>query len=52
MGSFEANELSGGMGLGLCAVANILDRFGAKSKTENRLGEGVTFKVTLLLPAA
>lgn len=49
---FTTKGEAGGTGLGLCVVVHILDRYGAKIEPLNRPGEGVTFKVTLPLPAA
>ena len=42
---------AGGTGLGLCVVEHILDRYGARTQTFNRPGEGATFTVTLPLSA-
>jgi PAS domain S-box-containing protein len=49
---FTTKGEAGGTGLGLCVVEHILGRYGAKIEALNRPGEGVTFKVTLPLPAA
>jgi PAS domain S-box-containing protein len=49
---FTTKGETGGTGLGLCVVEHILDRYGAKIEAVNRPGDGVTFKVTLPLPAA
>jgi len=48
---FTTKGEAGGTGLGLCVVEHILDRYGAKIEALNRPGEGVTFNVTLPLPA-
>ena len=44
---FTTKADAGGTGLGLCIVEHILSRYRAKIETDNRPGEGVTFKVTL-----
>jgi PAS domain S-box-containing protein len=48
---FTTKGQAGGTGLGLCVVEHILGRYQGKIQPLNRPGEGVTFQVTLPLPA-